>query len=153
MLLGREPSLVFRVAVCFGMMLTASTAKAGCVTTATGVSFGSYHAQAPTPDDAAGAIGVSCDNNSPQIVTISIGTGSSGSYTARRMSSGGNALQYNLFSDPSRLQVWGDGTAGTATVTLSFRRSASATVYGRIPTNQLVQAGTYGDTIFVTVEY
>jgi spore coat protein U-like protein len=53
--------------------------------------------------------------------------------------------------------VWGDGTAGTATVVqpkvMRNKPPAAITIYGRIPAGQDVSAGAYGDTLTVTITW
>jgi spore coat protein U-like protein len=84
---------------------------------------------------------------------LSVGGG--GTFAGRRMSSGGAHLSYQLFSTASRSTVWGDGTAGTVTVSGDCPPGCetSYTVYGRIPTKQPAAPGTYIDTIVVTVTF
>jgi spore coat protein U-like protein len=75
------------------------------------------------------------------------------------MFSGVNTLDYNLYFSTAYTQVWGDGSAGTfrgtATLFVSPGSPATArgTVYGMIPAGQDVAAGTYSDTIVMTVNY
>jgi spore coat protein U-like protein len=63
-----------------------------------------------------------------------------------------SSLFYNLFTDPSHLSIWGDGSPGTSLVSFSGT-SGSRTIYGRIPAGQNVSVGTYGDTITVTLTF
>lgn len=89
---------------------------------------------------------------------ILLSTGSSGSFSPRRLFSGGNSLLYNLYTSAGRTQVWGDGTAGTAKVSdsqllLVGTNQYSYTTYGRIPALQDRAPGAYMDTITVTVNY
>jgi spore coat protein U-like protein len=68
-------------------------------------------------------------------------------------------LQYNLYTTAALGTVFGDGTAGTATVAGTGAGVATAvavTVYGQLPdnaTNQAAVPGAYSDTITVTVTY
>ena len=68
------------------------------------------------------------------------------------MASGANVLEYNLYTDPSRLTVWGDDSAGTVTVS-ETASTAEKTIYGRVPGRQNVPAGTYTDVVLVTISY
>lgn len=129
-----------------------------CTISATGVMFGAYDPRATGPDDGTGSIDIACHPND-QSLTIALSTGSSGSFSARRMMSGAAQLDYNLYTASSRTIVWGDGSGGTSTVTLNNgnvsggRRRFSADIFGRIPALQNVSAGTYTDTIVVTVTF
>ena len=70
----------------------------------------------------------------------------------RQMASGADILEYNLYTDPSRLTVWGDDSAGTVTVS-ETASTAEKTIYGRVPGRQNVPAGTYTDVVLVTISY
>jgi spore coat protein U-like protein len=130
-----------------------------CTVTATAVSFGSYNPIASTTNDATGTVQVTCT----MVIalagsyTIDISSGSSGNVAQRTLKQGANSLNYNLYTDPARSIVWGDGTGGSSHVSPTFTAllfvQQSVTVYGRIPAGQNVAAGVYGDTITVTVTY
>lgn len=151
---GRNALRLAGAGVCLCAAFAAAPAKAACFAGTTGVNFGAYDTQAPGALDAAGTLYLLCDRNEPS-ATISIGTGQSGSYAARTMTNGPDLLQYNLFTTAARMQVWGNGTGGTGTVSVSPRRWVllSVPTYGRIPALQNVRARTYNDTLIVTIEY
>lgn len=139
-------------------LASAATPAGACTIAATGVAFGSYDPRSPLADVSSGTITLSC-HPSVSAPIVALGTGGSGSFLTRRMTSGANTLDYNLFTTSSNLIVWGNGLAGTATVTLTGGttsggvRTFSRSVFGRIPAGQNVRAGTYGDTIIVTVTF
>ena len=74
----------------------------------------------------------------------------------RKMTSGANLLNYKLFTDSARTQIWGDGVEGE-TVMFADTGTGTAqsnTVYGLIPASQTgAPAGVYEDTVSVTVRY
>ncbi|MGQ0588201.1 MAG: Csu type fimbrial protein [Sphingosinicella sp.] len=146
------------LAAAMAAVLIVGTPADACTVSATGVMFGAYDPRATGPDDGTGAIDIAC-HPSDQSVNIALSTGSSGSFSARRMSSGAAQLDYNLYTGTSRTVVWGDGSGGTSTVTLTEgnvsggRRRFSADIFGRIPALQNVPAGSYVDTIVVTVTF
>ena len=88
-----------------------------CTVSATGIAFGNYNPLNPTGDSAVGSWSVICNalgSGSATVAgTLSLSTGSSGSYAARTMKSGTRALQYNIYLTPTHTQVIGDGSAGT----------------------------------------
>lgn len=127
----------------------APAAAATCSVSPQGVSFGSYDTLSPAPLDGVGNIGVSCDTVTAFTISLSAG---GGSYSERLMTAGAAALPYNLYTDASRLTVWGDGSGGTGIVSMSATAHDFA-VHGRIPARQNVVATTYVDTIFVTISY
>jgi spore coat protein U-like protein len=134
-------------------------AESACNVTATGVNFGPYDAASYVPGDSTGSVTVSCDRNPPTDVTVTIGpSGNSGAFNPRsmRQTTRTDRLNYNLYTDASRNVVWGDGTAGTAAVTLrkvNRNRPVTATIYARTPSGQDVTPGIYVDTLVVTILY
>jgi spore coat protein U-like protein len=86
-------------------------------------------------------------------ITISLSTGSSGNYGARTMLFGANTLNYNLYMDAARTTVWGDHTSGTSNYGPVFLAILPITlqIYGRIPARQNAKAGSYTDTVVVTM--
>jgi spore coat protein U-like protein len=125
---------------------------AGCTVSTTGLNFGNYDVFGTLNDDVTGTINVNCPSGIPYAIWLSSGT--SGTYSSRSMTSGPNILTYNLFTDPTRLTIWGDGSAGTGTFSGSGTGSNIGTpVYGRIPAGQNAVVGTYNDVITVTVTF
>lgn len=130
--------------------LAASPAHAVvCSVSPQSVSFGNYDPLNPAALDGVGNINVSCDASTSFTISLSAG---SGTYTSRKMMSGTEPMAYNLYTDASRLLIWGDGTGSTSTVSTTAA-SGDYTVYGRIPDRQNIPAGTYTDSITVTVTY
>lgn len=122
---------------------------ADCSLNVIDVSFGQYDPFVATDTDITGGVSMSCDTDTSVQVSFSAGFGP---FATREMKSGLNAILYNLFTDPSHLTIWGDGSPGTNLVSISGT-SGSHTVYGRIPARQNVPVGTYGDTITVTLTF
>jgi spore coat protein U-like protein len=133
-----------------------------CAASATAVAFGTYNPMTGTPNTSSGSISVTCSLISGLSLlvayTISISTGSSGTYTQRKLFSGANSLGYNLYNGAGMVSVWGDGTGGTTTVSDGYLLGLgnvvqSYTVYGKMPAQQNPAAGTYIDNVTVTVSY
>jgi spore coat protein U-like protein len=153
------------------MMIGSSVANAAanCTVGASGVSFGIYDPLLGSADDSTGQVSVTCTATFPPIVetvdyTVSLSSGSSGSFSARRMQAGSSRLNYNLYTTSARSagQIWGDTTGGSANMsgamTIGFffwptTHTDLLTIYGRIPPGQDVAAGSYTDTIIVTVTF
>jgi spore coat protein U domain-containing protein, fimbrial subunit CupE1/2/3/6 len=127
----------------------AGTATAGCSINATTLNFGEYDVFDVSPADITGTLSVSCDADTPFQVALGPGQGN---FAARQLQNGPNVLIYNLYTDPTRLSIWGDGSPGTSILS-SSGTGASYTVYGRIPARQNVRAGSYADTITVTLTF
>jgi spore coat protein U-like protein len=137
--------------VCLAALLTIACqqTRAACNLNVQGVIFGSYDVFNSQSVESTGNVAVTCDVSTPYTIAFTPG---SGSYVSRTLTSGPNSLGYNLYADPARTSVWGDGTAGTVAVSGSAT-SANHTVYGRIPAGQNVFAGSYSDLITVTLTF
>ena len=146
--------------------LSGATAQAAvhCLVSANPVGFGTYDPLIATPDDSTGQVGVSCTNSPPggtvsMTYRVRLSAGGAASFAPRKLASGPNRLNYNLYSNTGRTNVWGDGTSGTVTVTGNFNlqvnrtRSRNHSVYGRVPALQDPAAGSYTDNIVVTLEF
>jgi spore coat protein U-like protein len=128
------------------------------VVSATALNFGVYDSTTASPNRANATITVSCTIPVDLLTdfTLKLSTGNAASYAPRKMASGTPQLSYNLYTSSGYSTVWGDGTGGTAylnygSVLALF--SQQFTVYGQVPIGQYVAAGTYSDTIIVTMEY
>lgn len=142
------------------MVLSTAARAQSCTVSATSVSFGSYNVFNASPLDATGTITVRCTGLVGLLVSynIKLSAGLSGSYAPRKMASGANRLNYNLYTAATRLTVWGDGSAGTSfvsnTITLLLLGvTVNHTVYGRVPALQNVAVGSYSDNITVTLTF
>jgi len=145
------------------LSMPALAAAQSCTVAATALALGNYNPASPTPKDASGSVTVTCAANPLALLlgyTVALSTGGSGSYAARRLSSGANTLAYQIYSNASRTTVWGNGSGGSSVVNgglllgLFAPVSATYTVYGRLPAGQgAAAAGAYADVIVVTVAY
>lgn len=135
-----------------------------CTGSSTSMSLGTYFGDTAAPSDAIGTFALSCTRaGGPQNITVTMAIGPSannGSIANRVLvsPSWADPLQYNLYRDAARQGVWGE-TAGVDTMSVGLSipnnatRAATFTIYGRIPGLQNVHAGTYGDTLTVTINY
>jgi spore coat protein U-like protein len=130
-----------------------------CNVATTPVNFNTYDVFSSVPNDSNGSISITCNNpeQKPFSVLITISSGNAGVFTPRQMrhATGLDRMNYNLFIDPSRTAIWGDGTGSTSAVTEIVTRSIALneTIYGRVPTQQNLRVGTYSDTLTVTVTW
>lgn len=131
-----------------------------CTVAVTSIAFPAYASPGSSNADSTGDVAVTCTAlvlAGTSSYTIALSTGS-GSYTNRKLTSGANFLNYNMYTDTGRTIVWGDGTASTQTISDSYLilltpTTRHYTVYGRVPGSQNKPAGTYTDTVTVTVTY
>ena len=133
-----------------------------CNVSTTGLNFGQYRPFNLVQQDNNGNIAVSCQLL--QIIgllvsyEIRLSSGQSGNYNARQLRNAGNSLNYNLYRNAARTNVFGNGTAGTVFIADGYLLSIGVItrnypVYGRIPAGQNVRAGSYTDVITITVTY
>ena len=159
----KESSVNKAWALALCMFAAAANATPFCrVVSAGSLAFGNYDPLSPMPNDTAVTVRVACDGNGTAesvMLDIGLGTGAnSGSTHGRRMghTSKAESLQYELFRDPGRSSVWGN-TSGLDTVTQALNVPARGTVsvtftiYARAPAHQDVAAGSYTDSIQLTL--
>jgi spore coat protein U-like protein len=121
-----------------------------CLVTAQNINFGT-HGVLSAQVDATGGLGVTCSSGASYTIGLNNGLTGTGP-TARRMTLGAQAVIYGLYKNAARTQPWGNSGAqlvtGTGAGTLQ-----TLTVYGRVPAQATPPAGTYTDTVVVTVTY
>lgn len=138
-----------------GSLATSATVNAACTISTTPLAFGSVDSTSASNVDAAGGLSITCTNGSAWAASAGAGGGSGASFANRKMTSGSDLLNYNIYTSAARTTVWGDGTGSTATIGGTGTGVAQAvTVYGRIAGGQTtVPIGSYADTVAVTVTY
>lgn len=146
--------------LCVACCAATAHAAVSCGVSTTGVAFGSYDPILGQNRDTSGTISVSCTGNSGDAVSYSLLlSAGDGTFSSRAMAGSAVPLQYNLYTDIARSQVWGDGTGGTIVISDSYSISTSPTVrnytvYGRIPAGETgITAAAYNDSILITLNY
>ena len=146
--------------------LLLAPSAAGAVITCTfsstpGMSFGPYNDSSAVATDSSTSVVVRCTRvlgtNNANVV-LQVGPSAiSGTIATRQMGSGANHMDYNLYRDGGRSQVWGQ-TSGVDTVSLNTGNIGNGssvdvtfTLFGRIPALQNVNAGAYSDSVQLTV--
>ena len=135
--------------------------------------FGYYDPFAPSDMDVVTQISYRCYEVADQVVTsrlrrrasaksakvnieISMSRGSSGTYD-RRMRGVNDEVRYNIYLDPARTIIWGDGTGGTSThIKKNVEPSnvvQTVQVFGRMPAGQNATGGAYADMIVITIDF
>ncbi len=135
-----------------------ASVSANCSISAGALNFGTnIDTLSASNVDGTATLSVTCTNGSSWSAGASTGIGASATYASRRMTrvSGTETLAYTLYTDSGRSTVWGDGSGSTANLTGTGTGSTqSVTIYGRIPSGQTsVPAGSYADTVSVTITY
>lgn len=127
-----------------------ATVLALCVIVATPLAFGIYSSAAL---DATATITVTCTPTTTYNVGLDPGLGTGATVSSRTMTNTVSTLNYSLFRDSARTNNWGQ-TVGTDTLSgVGSGLPQVLTVYGRVPANQVVSPGIYGDTVTATITY
>jgi spore coat protein U-like protein len=140
------------------VLFLAGPAQAACTIGATPLAFGPYNALSPLPTDATGQVTISCTGLLALSVSVRLDKGGAPSFDPRQMTKGGEILRYNLYTDATRLSIFGDGTAGTQfysslIVVALFGTPIPVPIFGRIPAGQAVSIGTYTNSVTATVSF
>ena len=137
------------------------TITASCTINAATLDFGTNAGTALLSGntDASTTVSVTCTNGTPYAVGMD--TGANASASQRRMKSGANFINYNLYVDAARTNAW---TTSASATTCTAANSCylgtgdgiaqSISIYGRVPTVPLAPApGSYTDTVTMTITY
>ena len=132
-----------------------------CTASTSGLAFSPYDPFAAAPSNITGTVSVTCRALIALGLsyTIQLDGGAGGTIASRAMSNGASRLGYQLYTNPARSVVWGDGTGGTATMGDGYLLAALATIlktytiYGSIPARQMAAVGGYVDTVTILVSY
>ena len=133
-----------------------ASVSAVCTISTAAVAFGAYDpvvTNAAAALNGTGTLTVACTKGAS--ATIDLGVGGNLLAGSRRMTSGADFLNYALYKDAARTQVWGTGLAGGATLTYNSATKAATnlTVYGTVPGGQDVTVGSYSDVVVATINY
>ena len=130
-----------------------TTVVASCSVSADALNFGStVPTPITSPVDATSTVSATCSANTPYWIALDAGTGPGASTRLRRLTGSAGAVDYGIFTDAGRTIPWGDGANGTVKrAATGTGQAQSLTVYGRIPSGQSPQAGTYTDQVTVTI--
>ena len=138
------------------MDVTALVAS-NCRMTLTPLSFGSYDplgANATQELDATAAVSLTCTRDSIATITIDRGQNPVGGNLTRRLASGDQRLDYEIYRDAARTETWSAGNNAVRYVAAAGITSTSELmVYGRIPSGQDVASGNYNDVVTATVDF
>jgi spore coat protein U-like protein len=144
-------------------LLVSASVTATCTISTAPVAFGAYDPTAVTDLDGTGTVTVLCTNGTAGYVTLGEGANADAASTpavpVRQMAGGAAAagrLAYHLYSEATYTDVWGN-TPTTGLNHVGDGTATALTVYGRIPAQQNVIAGSggtaYADTVVATVEF
>src|SRR6266513_5145064 len=89
--------------------------------------------------DAATTITVKCTKNSAYTVGLNAGTTTGATVAQRLMANGADTMDYNLYKEVGRSNIWGNSAASPSWVSGTGAGLGTAqvlTVYGRVPSGQ-----------------
>jgi spore coat protein U-like protein len=147
-----------------GTLSVTATVANNCAFTTNAVAFGAYDpvvTNATAPLTATGSLLVTCTSGDSISIGFDQGGNGTGSLTVpvRAMSSAGNLLAYSLFwpsaagaGGTATTTVWGTG-GGTSFAYSATGAAQTINVFGSVAGGQGVPAGSYADTVNVTVTY
>ncbi len=153
-------ALLFLGALCQGTAFAAITCTFSSVP---GVAFGLYDDSSSAATDITSYVDVLCSRNGgPPNVTLEVSIGNSantGQISTRALKNAASAvlLNYNLYRDTARSQVWGatpgvdTGSTTLTGISNSSSRSTRINIYGRITALQNATVGNYADALSITV--
>jgi spore coat protein U-like protein len=125
------------------------------IAAAPALTVGNYNVLSPTALTPTATLAVTCTAGA--VATIALDPGANGVHaigTTRAMADGMNYLSYELHSDAGLSTVWGN-TVDTDVVEAAAPSTTAVdyTVYASVPAQQSVPAGTYTDSVAVTVSF
>lgn len=123
-----------------------------CSVTSTALTFGELQLAGAT--DGAASVTATCTNGGPYDVGLNNGLNAVAGQ--RKLVSGANSLNYDLFSDAARTVRWGDAVGVDTVAGVGNGAAQTLAVYGRIAAGQPVNASNgvdYADTVQVTITY
>src|ERR1700761_1583275 len=141
------PPLLLLIALC-GFALNASAATTvSCTASASGIVFGLYNPLSTVASASSGTLQITCNGrgNGTAVVSVNVSltAGRSNSYATRKMFSGTNTLNYNIYWSTAYNQIVGDGTggsfagsAGPFLVPAGGSNFATGVLYGLMPAGQ-----------------
>lgn len=147
-------SLQVSAATATGSFQPSITIQANCAVVSTNaMGFGNQGVLTSNIDVSA-TFAVQCTNSTAYNVGLDAGTTSGGTTSTRLMTDGSShTVQYKMYQDVGHTTNWGN-TVGTDTVAGTGNgASQTLTVYGRVIAQTTPQAGTYNDTVTVTITY
>ena len=131
-------------------LIVHGVSHAACNVDVQALQFGPLYDMATTPANGEGVVAVDCDAIRTVRISLNFGQGAA-TAPQRALTSAGDSIQYQIFSDASHTQIWGDGRPGAADV--MTQSGMPVTLHGRIPAGQRPRPGNYSDLIEITVEW
>ncbi len=150
-LLALHGATLFAATATATLTVTA-TVPTECTVTGATLAFGTYSTLSASNVDQTASISVACTSGASATIGLDLGANATGS--TRRMSNGASGfLSYELYSNSGRTTVWGNSGGALVNYSASSNAATPFTVYGRVPGSQSSPAGSYTDSVTVTVTF
>ena len=136
-----------------------ATVNASCAVHTNNLSFGTYNPLGTGSLDSQTTVGVECTKTTNYTVALSYGIHGGGAVARIMQDTNGDQLQYNLFTDAARTQVWNDTCTGGNNCASGTGTGPGTAhihwfdVYGQVPHQSGAVPGQYSDTITATVTF
>ena len=133
-----------------------ATVSSTCVVSTSPVAFGTYNPSSASDSVSTGTVTITCTNGTTYTVSLDAGANesSAGNVGTRRMKANtSDYLPYQLYKDEAHTAVWGDAGADILGSQTGNGSAQAISVYGVVLKNQYVSAGSYVDTVVVTITY
>lgn len=103
--------------------------------------------------DSTTSISIACTPNIPFTLDIDNGLYANGN-NRRVFNAAANAyINYDIYKDPPRSNVWGTGQAKNFSGNSGATGRLTIPVYGRVASSKNLKAGSYRDTLTVTINF
>lgn len=131
-----------------------------CGVNSAALTFPPYDTSSIGPTDSVGVVDITCRNLGAGIdrgssVAMSLGAGTNGSVSDRKMAGTSDLLHYGIYSDAGHTINWGQGMDAVQQFSGPFSPNETKrlqfVLFGRIPALQNVHAGSYQDQVVLTI--
>jgi spore coat protein U-like protein len=150
-----------RAAISNGTVTVKATVAATCILNSPTLSFGAYDPTSATALDQSTTLTVNCTKGTAWVIGLDRGANGAGTRNMKDTGASGDLLNYELYTDALRTNVWTNGTVASPTVASGSGSGAAlgqpVIIYGRVLVNQYVSANTganvYQDSVKATVNF
>lgn len=139
--------------VTFPFTSTASVDPNCQITTVNNLQFSAQSGLIDSASDTSTTIGILCTGRTAWNVGLDNGNHVGTSNRRMRQSTADVFVDYDLYRDAARSQVWGNTIGSNTSAGSGTGNVQSLTIYGRVLAPQSVPAGSYSDTITITLTY
>ncbi|TCJ11697.1 SCPU domain-containing protein [Parasulfuritortus cantonensis] len=140
-----------------GNLSVSATVSDTCTVGTSSIDFGAYNPISGSARSGTGAVKVTCTTGTPYSIELGTGANTASCSGNRCMKDAStHYLPYELYLDSGHVTVWGgaDYVAGTAKVSQTGTGAEQThDLYGGIAASQNVPAGSYSDTVTITISY